>query len=195
VSTSSPLLALGLCVAACGQPEGAKLPASAPASAKPAASSPPSASANDKPAPSTSSTAAPREAGGDAVLEAVFRHQLKSVPASTKEGICLRVRTGANDLGDASDGLLAAIRKSWPTARKASECKGGGPSGPIVVSATGEPAMMLDIGPVEWDGETAARVKGGASHGGPHASEIEYRLERDESGAWSVKSEKTIITT
>jgi hypothetical protein len=128
------------------------------------------------------------------VLEAVLRHMLRDTPPSTKDGVCLRVRKSANDLGDPSDALAKAIRATWPTARNASECAGGGPEGPVRLQATGGPATMFDIGPVEWDGPDAARVKGAASSGGPHARELEFRLERA-GGGWKVKDQKTTITT
>jgi hypothetical protein len=145
--------------------------------------------------PGSGSTAAMTAAEGgtedERVLEAVFRHELRDTADS--EAICLRVRDVDNAIGDASDALIAALRRTYPKARKASECEGGGPERTVSVKATGAAAVMLDIGPVRWEGSIARVGGGGVSRGGSmHIREVEYSLTR-EAGAWVVKGERVTM--
>lgn len=120
----------------------------------------------------------------DAVLEAVFLHELANDKSRDDEVVCLAVR------GQTSDGsaLLAAIQARHPTAVRNIECSGGGPSGPV--TSHGRPAVRFDIGPVEWRDDGTARVKGGGAHrGGMVVDEREYTVVKTGNG-WKITDQK-----
>jgi hypothetical protein len=128
----------------------------------------------------------------EAVLEAVFMHEIHAVDAKPDDAVCLRVRGAGGALGDASTPVLAAIRRVYKNAVIASACSGGGPT-PVTVTADGKPAWMFDIGPVMRDSAAVARVEGGGgSRGGSlYIREVEYRVVL-EGGAWRVASERVL---
>jgi hypothetical protein len=124
----------------------------------------------------------------DAVLEAVYLHEIAAAGVKPDESLCLRVRDAAGKTGDASVELIAAIAKKHPKAVAASACSGGGMD--PVKSGDG-PAVMFDIGPVKRDGG-AIRVEGGGGHrGGGSIREVEYTVERKD-GAFRVANERVL---
>lgn len=123
------------------------------------------------------------------VLEAVFRYQIAQAQHDPAEVFCLRVRTlvdGKEQVGDASDDILARLARDYPGVRKGSAC-GGRPGEPKRELLTGAPAVVYDIGPVRWVNDNEALVDGGYSRGGWHIREEEYRVVR-EGDEWTVKS-------
>lgn len=89
-----------------------------------------------------------------------------------------------------SDPLL---RSRYPNAVPDAECRGGGPSGPVELSAGGA-AVRLDIGPVTCIDDVTASVPGGGPHsGGTTASERVYTVAKDGDG-WRVTGEKQGLT-
>lgn len=62
----------------------------------------------------------------DAVLEAVFLHEISQAGVTDDETICLTTRGSTND----RSALLAAIKARHGNAVLDAECSGGGPSGP-----------------------------------------------------------------
>jgi hypothetical protein len=125
----------------------------------------------------------------DAVLEAVFLHEIAQAAVSDDETICLTTRGSTND----GTALLAAIKARHGNAVLDAECSGGGPSGPVVNSAGGK-AVRFDIGPVTWIDDDNATCDGGGGHrGGATAHEVKYSLKR-EGGGWKVTGEKPGLT-
>src|SRR3990167_8825817 len=121
----------------------------------------------------------------DAVFEAVFLHELARASLGADEAACLTTRGGTTD----GSALLATIQARYPTAIDDAACSGGGPSGPVTVSATGGAAARFDIGPVEWlDADHARGTSGGADRGGG-ARETILELTRS-GGTWKVSGEK-----
>lgn len=132
----------------------------------------------------------PRLSKDDAVLEAVFLHEIASAGVTAEETICLTTRGSTND----GTVLLAAIKARHPSAVLDAECSGGGPSGPVVHSATGGKAVRFDIGPVTWVNDTTATVDGGGGHrGGATAHEVTYTVVKD-GGGWKITGEKPGLT-
>jgi hypothetical protein len=123
----------------------------------------------------------------DQVFEAVFLHDLAGAGLKPNEAVCLVTRGATTDGKD----LYAAVKAKYPTTVLDSECAGGGPQGPVVLAKTGGPAVRLDIGPVEWQGEVAKIVSGGAYRGGG-ARETEYTVEKQSDGSWKVTNEKLL---
>lgn len=121
----------------------------------------------------------------DAVFEAVFLHELARASLGANEAACLTTR------GSTTDGaaLLKTIQARYPTAIANVECSGGGPTGPVTVTATGGAAARFDIGPVEWIDEDHARVTSGGAHRGGGAHETILELTRV-GGTWKITGEK-----
>jgi hypothetical protein len=127
------------------------------------------------------------------VLVAVFLKEFGASGAKRDDNVCLRVRNAKGVVGDASEAVLAAIRKVYARAVVASGCSGGGPS-PVTIKASGQAAWVSDIGPVMWDGTDAARVGGGGASRGDslHIREVEYSLVRKD-GVWRVTNERVTM--
>jgi len=133
---------------------------------------------------SAGATAAPSK-DVDGVLLAAMLHDLASAKLDAKEAVCDAAR-GATGDGSA---LLAALQKKYPSAISDKDCEGGGPDGSSVkVKKTGGKGVRLDVGPVEWHGDKASVISGGAYRAGG-VREVEYTIEKVD-GAWKVTSEK-----
>jgi hypothetical protein len=125
----------------------------------------------------------------EAVVDAVFRALLVEAAPEAAEVVCLVVRRavgGEETLGDPSREHLARLQQDHPNLRGGSACKRGRGQ-PATEAATGARAVVLDIGPVEWRGEEAARAGGGFSRGGGGTVESEYELAKTDGGAWTVE--------
>jgi hypothetical protein len=128
-----------------------------------------------------------KEREADAVLEAVFASLLREAAPTDAEAVCLAVRRsagGKEEVGDPGEALLARLQKQNPRVRKSSECKRGRGQ-PATETATGGPAVVLDIGPVNWSGDEA-RVGGGFTRGHGVIREWEYDVAR-EGASWTVR--------
>lgn len=126
----------------------------------------------------------------DAVFETVFLYEIAKASVSADETICLATRGAQND----GTALLAAIRARHAKAVLDAECSGGGPSGPVVHSATGGKAVRFDIGPITWVDATTATLDGGGGHrGGATVSERRYTVVKSGS-SWNVTDEKPGMT-
>ena len=123
----------------------------------------------------------------DAVFEAVVVHDLGAAQLAAGEAVCLATR-GATTDGTA---LLAAIQAHYPTAVKDGECGGGGPAGPVVLTATGGKAVRIDIGPIEWNPDGTARIASGGAYRGGGVREVEYTVTHASAG-WTVTAEKLL---
>jgi hypothetical protein len=121
----------------------------------------------------------------DAVFEAVFLFELARANLGKDEAACLTTRGSTTDGSD----LLATIQARYPTAIANKECEGGGPSGPVKVTATGGAAARFDIGPVEWKDDEHATVTSGGAHRGGGAHETILELTKS-GGSWKVTGEK-----
>jgi hypothetical protein len=117
----------------------------------------------------------------EAVLEAVFLHEIAADTPAAGETICLTVRGGL------TEPVLAAIQKRHPTAVDDKECSGGGMDSRVTKIGGGD-AVRFDIGPVEWIGDEA-RCKGGGGHRQGGAHEVEYTVKLTD-GAWKITGEK-----
>jgi hypothetical protein len=121
----------------------------------------------------------------DAVLAAVYLHELEQARLDASTNVCLAVR---GDVADFS-AVLGAVRASFPRAVPDAECSGGGPTGPVVLIAGGN-AVRLDIGPITWVDEATAKITGGGPHaGGMTTSERDYTVALD-GDEWKVTGEK-----
>lgn len=145
---------------------------------------------DDRP-PATSSPAAPTMSNDAAVFEAVLLHEIAASPPVGDEGVCLALRGATAEIETA---VLAAIKRKYPTTVPNSECAGGGPTGPVTLSATGGKAVRFDVGPITWVTETSAKIDGGGGHRGGGAREVHYIVEKTPDG-WKVTSEKPGIMT
>lgn len=116
----------------------------------------------------------------EAVLEAVFLHELAITPPPSHEVACITVRGGP------VDNVLAAIQNKYSNAKNDRECSGGGPSGPVK-HQSGALGLRFDVGPVTWDGETASCAGGGGHREGP-SHEVHYTLMRSGDG-WKITGE------
>lgn len=126
----------------------------------------------------------------DAVLEAVFLHEISKAAVAADETICLTTRGQSND----GTQLLAAIKARHPNAVLDAECSGGGPSGPVVHTASGGKAVRFDIGPITWIDDSTATIDGGGGHrGGMTAHEVKYTVKKD-GGGWKITDEKPGLT-
>ena len=138
------------------------------------------------------SSAPPAVISDDAILEAVYLHEIKAADMKPDETACLRVRDANGQTGDASPALIAAVRAKFPRVAAASACTGGGFDPVRLIDPSG-PAAMFDIGPVVRDA-MGVRVKGGGAHrGGGSAREVEYTMTLSGSTA-TVASERLLIT-
>ena len=126
----------------------------------------------------------------DAVFEAVLLHDLATTTVGSGEAVCLAIR-GAKTDGRA---LLAAIKARYPTAVPDTECAGGGFASPVTLRATGGRAVRLDIGPIEWGPDGAAKIASGGAYRGGGVREVDYRVE-NHGGSWQVTSEKLRVQT
>ncbi len=125
----------------------------------------------------------------DAVLAAVYLHELEQASLDASTNVCLAVRGEVTDFA----AVLGAVRASFPHAVPDAECSGGGPVGPVVLNAGGS-AVRLDIGPITWVDDATARITGGGPHaGGMTVSEREYTVVLD-GGDWKVSGEKPGLT-
>jgi hypothetical protein len=125
----------------------------------------------------------------DAVLEAVFLHEISQAGVTSDEIICLTTRGSEND----GSALVAAIKARDGNAVDNGECSGGGPTGPVTHSS-GKKAVRFDIGPVKWiDDDTATCDGGGGHRGGATAHEVKYTLKRA-GGGWKIVDEKPGLT-
>lgn len=121
----------------------------------------------------------------DQVFEVVVFHDLENASLASGEAVCVGTR-GATSDGSA---LLAAIRSRYPTAVPDGACSGGGPDGPVVVTATHGKAVRIDIGPIEWGAEGAARIGSGGAYRGGGIREVEYTLAKHGS-KWEITTTK-----
>jgi hypothetical protein len=130
-----------------------------------------------------------RNSETDAVVEVVFRSMLQEAAPIGTEAICLAVRrmvAGKEEVGDPAEALLSRLQKDGPRVRRASECRRGRGQ-PATETATGAPAVVLDIGPVEWRADTEVRVGCGFTRGGGVIREWEYEVVR-QGRAWVVRT-------
>ncbi len=139
----------------------------------------------------SSTTPANALSDDDEIFALVIFHDLEQASLASGEAVCVAAR-GATSDGTA---LLATVRSRYPTAVPDGQCSGGGPDGPVVVSATHGKAVRIDIGPIEWAQEQgkASIVSGGAYRGGG-VREVEYALEKHGS-KWKITATKTKIQT
>jgi hypothetical protein len=156
------------------------------------------AACGDPQKPTTPTTpgsgAAPAAIDDDAVLEAVYLHEIAAAHPTADEGLCLRVRNAGGATADASASLLAAVRRHHPTAVPASACSGGGRD-PVRVIDPGRAGIMFDIGPVVR-GPGKITVEGGGGHrGGGSIREVEYTVEPGPDGGLHVSSERVLRET
>lgn len=125
----------------------------------------------------------------DAVLVTVYLHELRTAGLAASTNVCLDVRGEVTDFA----AVLGAVKASYPNAVPDSECRGGGPSGPVVLNAGGD-AVRLDIGPITWVDDATAKITGGGPHaGGMTVSEREYTVVKEGDG-WKVAGEKPGLT-
>jgi len=135
-------------------------------------------------------------AATDQVLEALFRYQIRESTREPGEVLCFRVRTivnGQEQIGDANEQLLERLRRDHSSVRPGSAC-GGARGERLRETQTGANAAVFDVGPIHWINETEVSVGGGASIGGWHIQENEYRLTR-EGGEWRVTSVRVVRMT
>jgi hypothetical protein len=128
------------------------------------------------------------EREAEAVVDAVYRALLAEAAPEAAEVVCVVVRRtvdGKEQLGDPAEQHLARLQAENAQVRKGSACKRGRGQ-PATEAATGAKAVVLDIGPVEWIGETQARTGGGFSRGGWGVVESEYELSKA-AGGWTVE--------
>jgi hypothetical protein len=138
-------------------------------------------------------TKAPIDDGDDAILAAVYLHEIAAGGIKPDEGLCLRVRDDKGKTADASPALVELIKKTHPRAIPASACSGGGKD-PVVVTSPPGKGVMFDIGPVVRKPPGAVVEGGGAHRGGGAIREVEYVLESGPTG-WKVKSERVLRET
>lgn len=140
----------------------------------------------------TGSATPPAAVSDEAILEAVYLHEITAAAMKPDETACLRVRDAAGGMGDASATLIAAVKAKFPRVVAASACQGGGRDPVRVIDPPG-PGVMFDIGPVVRDA-MGIRVKGGGGHRGfGSAREVEYTITVS-GGTATVASERLLIT-
>jgi hypothetical protein len=135
-------------------------------------------------------TTAPVDDSDDAILAAVYLHEIAAGGLQPDETPCLRVRDTKGQTADASAALVELIKKTHPKAVPASACTGGGMD-PVTVTSPPGKGVMFDIGPVVRKPPGAVVEGGGAHRGGGAIRELEYIVERGPAG-WKVKSERVL---
>jgi hypothetical protein len=118
------------------------------------------------------------------IQQAVFRYQFGHNAAANKyEIFCIAIREGKT-ASDAPAKLIQGLNDATHKVVKSSDCNENEGNG-VTERASGKPALMLNVGQVEWLATDEVVVEGGYYEASLSSSGNTYRLKKI-SGAWRV---------
>lgn len=128
------------------------------------------------------------ERSAEGVLDAVLAALMVEAAPTADEVVCVVVRRnvdGEEQIEDPTPRHLARLQVAHPMLRPGSACRRARGERAVEAS-TGAAAVVLDVGPIEWNGEAAASVGGGFSRGGWGVAESRFEVVETERG-WKVE--------